>query len=110
MAPLDLTPLLRSALLELPDAVPAAIQSVAVDVGASDVVVYLVDFGQLYLEPLGNYAAHAELLGRKGLPVASLADVGRAWDQALALPLSASRANSVSSAPRVKSKFRRPAA
>jgi serine phosphatase RsbU (regulator of sigma subunit) len=65
MAPLDLTPLLRSALLELPDAVPAAIQSVAVDVGASDVVVYLVDFGQLYLEPLGNYAAHAELPQRE---------------------------------------------
>jgi serine phosphatase RsbU (regulator of sigma subunit) len=65
MAPLNLTPLLRSALLEQPDSVPAAIQSVAADVGASDVVVYLVDFGQLYLEPLGNDATHAELPQRE---------------------------------------------
>jgi serine phosphatase RsbU (regulator of sigma subunit) len=63
--PLNLTPLLRSSLIEQPDAVPAAIESVAVDVGASDVVIYLADFGQLYLEPLGNYATHAELPQRE---------------------------------------------
>ena len=57
---LDLTPLLRSTLAQ-PEAVTAAIESVGVTLGVSDVVVYLVDFGQTVLEPLGNHAPHAEL-------------------------------------------------
>jgi serine phosphatase RsbU (regulator of sigma subunit) len=47
--------------LAQPEAVPAAIESVGADVGASDIVVYLVDFGQLFLEPLGDYTSHSEL-------------------------------------------------
>ena len=39
-----------------PEAVTAAIESVGVRLGVSDVVVYLVDFGQTVLEPLGNQA------------------------------------------------------
>ncbi len=60
MAGLDLTPLLRSTLAQ-PEAVTAAIESVGVSLGVSDVVVYLVDFGQSVLEPLGNQGQHAEL-------------------------------------------------
>ncbi len=60
MAGLDLTPLLRSTLAQ-PEAVTAAIESVGVGLGVSDVVVYLVDFGQSILEPLGNQGPHAEL-------------------------------------------------
>ena len=60
MAGLDLTPLLRSTLAQ-PEAVTAAIESVGVALGVSDVVVYLVDFGQSVLEPLGNQGPHAEL-------------------------------------------------
>jgi len=65
MAELDLTRVLRSTLLAQPDAVPAAIESLGVDIGASDVVVYLVDFGQTVLEPLGSYSAHRELPQRE---------------------------------------------
>ena len=61
MADLNLTRILRSNLLAQPDSVPAVIESVGVDIGASDVVVYLVDFGQQFLEPLGNYSSHREL-------------------------------------------------
>ncbi len=60
MAGLDLTPLLRSTLAQ-PEAVTAAIESVGATLGVTDVVVYLVDFGQTVLEPLGNQGAHAEL-------------------------------------------------
>ena len=60
MAGLDLTPLLRSTLAQ-PEAVTAAIESVGMALGVSDVVVYLVDFGQSVLEPLGNQGPHAEL-------------------------------------------------
>jgi len=60
MPGLDLTPLLRSTLAQ-PEAVTAAIESVGVTLGVSDVVVYLVDFGQTILEPLGSPGPHAEL-------------------------------------------------
>jgi serine phosphatase RsbU (regulator of sigma subunit) len=63
--PLNVTPVLRSSLIDHPDGVRAAIESVAVDIEASDVVVYLVDFGQEFLEPLGQYATHAELPERE---------------------------------------------
>ena len=60
MTGLDLTPLLRSTLTQ-PEAVSAAIESVGVTLGVSDVVLYLVDFGQTVLEPLGDHTAHNEL-------------------------------------------------
>jgi Stage II sporulation protein E (SpoIIE) len=60
MTGIDLTPLLRSSLAQ-PEAVTAAIESVGATLGVSDVVVYLIDFGQTVLEPLGDHAAHAEL-------------------------------------------------
>ena len=52
MPELNLTRILRSNLLAQPDSVPATIESLGGDIGASDVVVYLVDFGQQFLEPL----------------------------------------------------------
>ena len=61
MPELNLTRILRSNLVAQPDSVPATIESLGADIGASDVVVYLVDFGQQFLEPLGNYSAHNEL-------------------------------------------------
>jgi hypothetical protein len=61
MPDLNLTKILRSNLVAKPDSVPATIESLGVDIGASDVVVYLVDFGQQFLEPLGNYSSHNEL-------------------------------------------------
>jgi serine phosphatase RsbU (regulator of sigma subunit) len=61
MPELNLTRILRSNLVAQPDSVPATIESLGVDIGASDVVVYLVDFGQEFLEPLGNYSSHNEL-------------------------------------------------
>jgi serine phosphatase RsbU (regulator of sigma subunit) len=61
MPELNLAKILRSNLRAQPDSVPAVIESVGVDIGASDVVVYLVDFGQLFLEPLGDYTSHREL-------------------------------------------------
>jgi hypothetical protein len=60
MTGLDLLPLLRSTLTQ-PEAVSAAIESVGVTLGVSDVVLYLVDFGQTVLEPLGDHTAHNEL-------------------------------------------------
>src|SRR5580700_3906790 len=60
MPELNLTRILRSNLLAQPDSVPATIESLGGDIGASDVVVYLVDFGQQFLEPLGNYSGHNE--------------------------------------------------
>jgi serine phosphatase RsbU (regulator of sigma subunit) len=61
MAQLNLTPLLRMNLNQQPAAGPAAIESAGAEFGASDVVTYLVDFGQLFLEPLGDYSSHNEL-------------------------------------------------
>jgi serine phosphatase RsbU (regulator of sigma subunit) len=61
MPELNLSRILRSNLSAQPDSVPATIESLGVDIGASDVVVYLVDFGQMFLEPLGNYSAHRAL-------------------------------------------------
>src|SRR5580658_1419100 len=60
MTGLDLTPLLRSTLAQ-PEAVPAAIESVGAKLGVSDVVMYLIDFGQTVLEPLGDHGPHKEL-------------------------------------------------
>jgi serine phosphatase RsbU (regulator of sigma subunit) len=60
MADFDLTPLLRPPLAQ-PEAVPAAIESMGAGMGATDVVVYLVDFGQTVLEPLSDHTSHSEL-------------------------------------------------
>jgi hypothetical protein len=60
MTGLDLTPLLRSTLTQ-PEAVSAAIESMGATLGVSDVVLYVVDFGQTVLEPLGDHTAHNEL-------------------------------------------------
>jgi serine phosphatase RsbU (regulator of sigma subunit) len=61
MAQLNLTPLLRNNLSQQPASVPAALESAGSEFGASDVVTYLVDFGQLFLEPLGDNSSHNEL-------------------------------------------------
>jgi len=61
MPRLNLTPLLRSTLSQKPESVPAALESIGRDLGVADVIVYLVDFGQKYLEPLGDYSTHGEL-------------------------------------------------
>jgi serine phosphatase RsbU (regulator of sigma subunit) len=61
MAQLNMTPLLRMNLSQQPASVPAAIESAGAEFGASDVVTYLVDFGQVLLEPLGDFSAHNEL-------------------------------------------------
>jgi serine phosphatase RsbU (regulator of sigma subunit) len=61
MAPLNLTPLLRANLDQQPASVSAAIEGAGAGFGASDVVTYLVDFGQLFLEPLGDFSSHNEL-------------------------------------------------
>ena len=62
---LNLTPLLRSNLSQRPESVPAAIESLGTAFGAVDIVIYLVDFGQLFLEPLGDDSAHHELPQRE---------------------------------------------
>ena len=65
MYDLNLTPLLRSNLSQRPESVPAAIESLGTAFGAVDIVIYLVDFGQLFLEPLGDDSAHHELPQRE---------------------------------------------
>ncbi len=65
MHELNLTPLLRSNLSQRPESVPAAVESLGRELGAIDVVIYLVDFGQVFLEPLGDYSAHNELPHRE---------------------------------------------
>jgi serine phosphatase RsbU (regulator of sigma subunit) len=52
---------LRAAQAADPASVPDVIFKVAGDLGATDVVVYLVDFAQTTLEPLPDRSAHAEL-------------------------------------------------
>lgn len=44
-----------------PASVPELLGSAAAELGATDVVVYLVDFGQTVLEPLPDRAAHADV-------------------------------------------------
>jgi hypothetical protein len=61
MVQLNVGPVLRSALGQEPWSVPTVLEGLGRDMGGSDVVVYLVDFGQVVLEPLGDYSAHVEL-------------------------------------------------
>lgn len=59
--PVDLRQALWSANQADPGAVPDIVATAASGVGATDVVVYLVDFAQETLEPLPNRATHASL-------------------------------------------------
>lgn len=52
---------MRAAQAAEPSAVPDVVLKVAGDFGASDVVVYLVDFAQTTLEPLPDRSTHAEI-------------------------------------------------
>src|SRR4051794_25370325 len=61
MPPLNLGDALRVARGSDPASVPDVVQRIANELGASDVVVYLVDFAQTTLEPLPSRATHAEL-------------------------------------------------
>lgn len=58
---IDLAAVLRAAQGADPASVVDLLAVAARDIGASDVVVYLVDFEQLVLEPLPDRAAHADL-------------------------------------------------
>ena len=61
MTPLILGDALRGAQLADPSSIPDVLLKVAADLGATDVVVYLIDFGQTTLEPLPDRHAHAEV-------------------------------------------------
>lgn len=61
MPRLDLGDALRAAQDADPASIPDVVLRVAAQLGASDVVVYLVDFGQSTLEPLPARSQHAEL-------------------------------------------------
>ena len=61
MEPLDLAPALRAALAADPASIPGILLSVAGQLGATDVVVYLVDFAQTTLEPVPDRSAHADV-------------------------------------------------
>ena len=58
---LDMAAALRAAQSEDPSMVGAVLTVAARDLGATDVVAYLVDFEQQVLEPLPDRSAHAEL-------------------------------------------------
>jgi serine phosphatase RsbU (regulator of sigma subunit) len=60
VAGLELGVALRAAQLADPEAAPDVVLRIAQQLGATDVVVYLVDFGQSTLEPLPDRSAHAE--------------------------------------------------
>jgi len=61
--PLNLGYALRAARGGDPSSVPDVIQRIAAEAGATDVVVYLIDFAQTTLEPLPSRATHADLPG-----------------------------------------------
>ena len=61
MTSLDLGVALRAARPADPGSIPDIVESVASAFGATDVVVYLIDFGQATLEPLPDRRSHAEV-------------------------------------------------
>lgn len=61
MTPLDLGAALRGARAADPASITDIIGGLASSFGATDVVVYLIDFGQATLEPLPDDRAHSEL-------------------------------------------------
>jgi serine phosphatase RsbU (regulator of sigma subunit) len=58
---LDLGEALRAAQAADPASIPDIVETVAAAFGATDIVVYLVDFGQETLEPLPDRRPHAEV-------------------------------------------------
>jgi hypothetical protein len=58
---LDFGAALRAARAADPASIPDIVETVASTFGATDIVLYLVDFGQATLEPLPDRRAHAEL-------------------------------------------------
>lgn len=61
MAGLDLGSALRAAQAADPASIPEIVLRLAGGLGASDVVVYLVDFAQITLEPVPDRSSHAEV-------------------------------------------------
>jgi serine phosphatase RsbU (regulator of sigma subunit) len=61
MATVDFGAALRSARESNPAAMPEILAAAAAELGATDVVVYLVDFGQTLLQPLPDRSTHADL-------------------------------------------------
>jgi len=61
MTRIDMGLALRMARNADPAAVPAVLAAAAGELGATDFVVYLVDFGQSVLEPLPDFHTHADL-------------------------------------------------
>lgn len=59
MGDIDMAAALRRARLSDPGAMPEILAAAAGDLGATDVTVYLVDFGQTTLEPLPDRSTHA---------------------------------------------------
>ena len=60
-ARLDLGPALRAAQLADPGSIPDVLLAVATDLPATDVIVYLVDFAQMSLEPIPARATHPDV-------------------------------------------------
>jgi serine phosphatase RsbU (regulator of sigma subunit) len=58
---------LREAQAADPASVPEIVEKVAATFGASDIVIYLVDFGQATLEPLPDRRPHAEVPQRESV-------------------------------------------
>lgn len=58
---IDIGLALRMARNADPAAILAILAAAAGDLGATDIVLYLVDFGQTVLEPLPGFHAHAEV-------------------------------------------------
>jgi len=83
MVGMDFAAALRRAQEADPASMPAILARSASEFGATDVVVYLVDFGQTVLEPLPDVSSHAELPASEAV-TASMA--GRAFvDQQVVL-------------------------
>lgn len=61
MARIDLGAALRRARQSDPASVPEILAQAAAELGADDVVVYVIDFGQTNLEPLPDRSTHAEV-------------------------------------------------
>src|SRR5688500_16677063 len=58
---IDFGSALRSARRSNPAAMPEILANAAAGIGATDLVAYLVDFGQSVLEPLPDRSAHLDL-------------------------------------------------
>lgn len=65
MPSLDLGAALRSAQVADPASVPNLVTRVAAEIGATDVVVYLVDFAQTTLQPMPDSRSHPQVAARE---------------------------------------------